>query len=214
MTRARMNSPTNKRLEWLPIDLPEFSGTGSIVDLFQEEYVPEYAQRFSSQSLTVKKADYAATGWRPDLRATHQDLFDYIDHCLPFQELVSIKIHRSRASGNWHRDFMRPERRPDLFANNAANEPCGYRMVLQGERQGSLELRVQTGGVTEVIRPVMPDTAQWYALGHTCTWHSQVGYLPDRYILFCHGWIDAQRHREIIERSLAKYQDCAVWSQF
>lgn len=212
MTQAPLNFPNNRQLLWIPADLPRYAGSDLLVEHYEDEYIPNTAQRFASQRLTVNQPHYGTAHWRDDLQATHGDFFNYINDNLPFKDLITVKIHRSRGAGAWHRDFVNPRANPGLYQHNQRLEPSGYRMVIRGENSGSLRVKVQEGQEYRDVEPVMPPDTQWYILGHTSAWHSQVGYLPDRYVLFCHAWLDEAQHREILQRSLEKYSDYAVWS--
>ena len=198
-----------KGLLWIPADLPLYEDRQMLVDNYVQEFKNSVvAKAFGSQQFTNSVENYAHSQFKEQYKATHQSLFDYIDQNLPFDHLVNIKIHRQLREGRAHIDFISPDNNPQLFENNNTNEPCGYRMVIAGVRQGQLYIDKSNG---ERVFPKLPDTTDWYILGHTNALHGLKGFDADRHILFCHAWINPERHSKIIESSLAKYKDYAVW---
>jgi len=202
-----------KNILWMPIDLPRFESSRAVIEDFKQAktFMP-LGSIFEALRLTTKTSEnYGVEQWRPDLTASQSKLADYIDKHLPFDHLVNVKIHhptRTRPDDQFHYDFVSPDKNPELYQHNKNMEPCGYRLILQGGRTG--ELRVIAEGKS--IVPVMPMDTDWYVLGHTNTAHSNIGYPEDRYIVFCHAWINKQRHTELIERSLEKYKNYTVFA--
>ena len=200
-------------ISWLPIDLPKFEYSQEVVEDFKKSktFMP-LRGGFEALRLTTKTSEnYGIEQWRPDLSESQCKLRDYIDEHLPFDQLINIKIHhptRTRPDDQFHYDFVSPDKNPELYEHNKNVEPCGYRLILQGHRTG--ELRVIANDKS--IVPVMPMDTDWYVLGHTNTAHSNIGYPEDRYIVFCHAWINKEKHQELLERSLVKYKDYAIIS--
>jgi hypothetical protein len=199
-----------KGLLWIPADLPRYADRQMLVDNYVQEYKNSaVARAFGSQQFTEAVENYAQSQFKESYRSTHQSLFDYLDQHMPFDHLVNIKIHRQLREGRAHIDFLFPENNPQLYENNNSNEPCGYRMVIAGVRQGQLYIDKSNG---ERVFPTLPETTDWYILGHTTALHGLKGYDDTgRHILFCHAWINAERHSSILQNSLAKYSDYAVW---
>jgi hypothetical protein len=56
----------------------------------------------------------------------------------------------------------------------------------------------------------MPPDTDVYVLDHTAGFHG-VNADSDRWLMFCHAEIDAARHSTLLERSLAKHGECAIW---
>jgi hypothetical protein len=201
-----------KRLHWLPIDIPKFEYCKEIVQDFKCEFIPPSALAFAAQRLTVCDSNedyhnYKDATWRNDLTYSQQKLKEYVDLYLPFTKLVTIKMHNVIKESTWHIDFRSPDRNPELYTHNQQFEPCGYRIVIQGSRSGELEVRVKD----DILRPTMPEDTDCYVLGHTTTLHTNTGIPKDRYILFCHGWVDPVKHENLIARSLKKYEQYAIW---
>jgi hypothetical protein len=203
-----------KELFWIPADLPIFEHKKELVQLYVQDYQNQkVAKAFGSQMFTHRVENYAVSKFKNDYEESHKHLYDYINTHLPYDNLVNVKIHNNIRQGKAHVDFVFPEKNKELYANNTGNEPCGYRMVIAGDRQGHLFVdKTNADGSTERVYPTLPETTDWYILNSTSAYHGLDGVNPDRYILFCHAWINKQQHDEIIKRSLEKYSDYAIWS--
>jgi hypothetical protein len=202
-----------KNILWMPVDLPMFEyGKEVIEDFKQAKTFMPLGSIFEAQRLTTKTSEnYGIETWLPDLTDSQRKLADYIDQYLPFDHLINVKIHhptKTRPADHFHYDFAFPEKNPELYQHNQDMEPCGYRLILQGNRTGDLRIIKNDQSVV----PILPPNTDWYVLGHTSTPHSNIGYPADRYIVFCHAWINKQRHTELIERSLAKYKNYTVFA--
>jgi hypothetical protein len=85
------------------------------------------------------------------------------------------------------------------------NEPAGYHVVLKGEVD-SLEIYDGDTWVT----PILPYTPCAYLLNMTECVH-RLKDDPDRTTLYLNGRIDSTKHTELIERSLLKFGNLAVY---
>jgi hypothetical protein len=196
-----------KTLFWLPLDLPKFEYSDEIIADFNGK-IATNAPAFLAQKLTENGSPYAKSNWRNDLTASQSKLKEYIDAHLPFDDIVNIKVHHPNSKGSLHIDFVVPKDNPEFFKHNEENEPCGYRLVLSGARSGDLIIKNSSGNQY----PQLPEDTDWYIIGFTNVLHSITHRCPNRYIIFCHGWINKEKHDIIINRSLEKYKDYAVWS--
>lgn len=198
-----------KGLSWMPIDIPFFQYKKELVADFVADFIPNTAGAFEAQRLTTKVPKYGISEWNSNLTESQRHLKEYIDRYLPFEHLVNIKLHHPHRRGSMHIDFVIPDDNLDLFEHNSRMEPCGFRMIIQGTRQGDLAVMTDT----ETVIPVMPESTDWYVIGHTNVRHGNTQYCPDRYVLFCHGWINKEKHTELLERSMQLYKDFAVWNR-
>jgi hypothetical protein len=197
-----------KDLLWIPADLPKLETKNLLVESYKCDYKnKENARAFESQQFTIRSDNYQVSNYKEEYLKTHRYLIDYIDQHLPFDQLVNIKIHRPVSRGRTHIDFLYPKNSPELFQNNNIHEPCGYRMVIAGCRNG--HLYVDQNG--EQTYPILPDTTDWYIIGSTNVPHGLNDRDPDRFILFCHGYINKEKHHSILSRSIDKYKDYAIW---
>jgi hypothetical protein len=82
-------------------------------------------------------------------------------------------------------------------------------MVIQGTKSGDMAINNND----EIIVPEMPEDTDWYLISHTGTLHGtpeNINDIKDRYVLFVQGWIDKERHKELISKSIDKYKDFIV----
>lgn len=191
-----------KDILFMPCVLPKFSKCDELVEDFNKEFTPITAQAFESQRLLEPTKNYAISKPKSDLTPSQVDVIEYIHKYLPFSDLVNVKIHHMRRQGSIHIDFVEPKHNRELYEHNKANEPCGYRMVIQGNRQGDLAIITND----QVIKqPRLPIDTDWYVISHTGTAHANTRYVDNRYILFCHGWVDPQKNEELLSNSLERY---------
>lgn len=198
-----------KKLHWIPADLPVFDNKQGIIADYTKDFIPEKAKVFWAQKLTEEIDGYHKVGWKSRLTENQKQLASYIDSNLPFDNLVNIKIHHPRIMGDMHIDFAEPHRNKELFLQNRSMEPCGYRMVLAGNRKGDLGVKTSKG----IVYPELPESTDWYIIGGTQTPHTHVVVNPERYIVFCHAWINEEQHNQILKQSLEKYYDYAIWDE-
>jgi hypothetical protein len=199
---------TADKVLWIPADLPKFENSLQLVESYTCEYQNQkVARAFDSQQFTVRTENYQPTEFKQQYRDSHHYLINYIEQHLPFDYLVNIKIHRPARQGQTHIDFGSPRRNLELYQNNNSLEPCGYRMVIAGRRNEHLYVEKNK----EVIYPYLPDTTDWYIIGSTNVPHGLNGIDTDRFILFCHGYINKEKHHSILSRSIDKYKDYAIW---
>ena len=193
-----------KDILYMPVDLPKFDMCNELVADFNKEFTPHSAQAFESQRLLEPNKNYGISKPRADLTESQAAMLEYINEHLPFTDLVNIKIHHMRRQGSIHIDFVEPKNNKELYKHNKKNEPCGYRMVIQGSRQGDLAIITNDHVIKQ---PILPEDTDWYTIRHTETAHANTKYVDDRYILFCHGWIDPQKNEELLNKSLSKYKN-------
>jgi hypothetical protein len=196
------------KLLWVPADIPKLETKNLLVDSYKRDYKnKENARAFESQQFTIKSDNYQVSNYKEEYLETHRYLINYIAQHLPFDHLVNIKIHRPVAQGRTHIDFLYPDKNKELYENNNSLEPCGYRMVIAGRRNG--HLYVKTAGQT--IYPILPEDTDWYIISSTTALHGLNDKDDSRFILFCHGYINKEKHQDILTRSIDKYKDYAIW---
>jgi hypothetical protein len=197
-----------KNLLWCPIDLPKFEHKTELITDFVKEFVPKSARAFEAQKLTTMSPNYGKSTWLDELTSSQEKFKEYIDNFLPFDNLVNIKIHHPHRQGSMHIDFIDYDKNVDLYKHNRDMEPCGYRMVIAGSKKG--DLVIDTGKRKRI--PELPEDTDWYVTGHTNVLHGNTRYCPERYIVFCHIWVNKDSHQKLLTRSLEKYKDYAIWA--
>lgn len=197
-----MVKPELRSLLWLPVDVPLFPVTEALLSHTKTESF----HFWDFYRLTIKQATpYMETEWSDEVKVQHPEVVEWVK-CLPIKTLRNVKLNLQQSPVAPHVDFTRPKDAPDLWANNAANEPCGYRVVLAGSNE---RVRVWTSDrKSRVCR--MPEDTNVYLLRQTDGWHS-VDEDTDRFTLYIHMEVDAEAHRILLDRSLAKYADYAIY---
>jgi len=203
---AQPNLKSNQ-LHWIPADLPVIDFKEELIKDFDPNFVATTAKAFQSQRLTVVTENYKTSTWIENLTDSQKKLKEYIEKFLPFDELINIKINNPIRTGGMHYDLVDKDCNKELLDHHVSLEPSGYRLILTGKPN---DLIVKVNGIP--IHTIVPDTTDWYILGHAITPHCLRNFDKDRLIVFCHGWINQEKHKEILARSLAKYSQYAVYS--
>lgn len=124
---------------------------------------------------------------------------------LPFTKITTLthKIQQLKVGG--HVDVY-----PSMtfeegeYEHIKSNEPCGYRILLQGSLTA---LKVFNG--REYVIAKLPKTPCCYLLNSTQGKHS-VDEDIGREIIYVRGFIDKEKHNELINRSMIKYQEYVI----
>ncbi len=87
------------------------------------------------------------------------------------------------------------------------NEPCGYRIVLNG---GIDRLSIFVG--KKWVTPLQCSAPCVYLINSTSALH-QVADDPGRRTIYVRGFIDPEKNKILIERSLEKFKYLAIYSQ-
>lgn len=87
------------------------------------------------------------------------------------------------------------------------NEPSGYHVVLKGQCDS---LEIFNG--KEWVTTILPKTPMAYVLNLTSCLH-RVKEDSLRETLYIRGWLDIEKHNRLIERSLKRYGDLAIYSK-
>ena len=183
---------------WLPIDIPKFP----IPDLDMKPHTSWGHWDFAKLTTPQQNA-YSHTEIKDDVDEQLKTWF----RNFPYTNIRNIKFNIQKDIVSDHIDFTKPELDLELYNNNSLNEPCGYRILVRGSRQGSMYV-IRNG---EKIYTHMPEDTDVYVLGHTSTLHG-VDYEPGRVTIFTHFEIDPIFHKQLVERSLKKYGQYAIYA--
>ena len=147
---------------------------------------------------------YDKSDWTDEAKEKHSELIEWFNY-FPYTNIINVKINRQLKEVKPHIDFNRPELHPAMYYNNNENEPCGYRIIINGSRKKGIY--VMRG--EEKIYCDIPDDTDTYVLGHTTTMHG-VDDDDDRITIFAHFEIDAEKNRDLLQRSFEKYGSYAI----
>ena len=201
-----------KDILFMSVDIPKFDRCQDLIDDFTIDWETgkaEYDVR--GQLFLNKKSNYEISTPKDGLTSSQLAVIEYCKKYLPFTDYINIKIHHIQTTGmEMHVDFGDPTKNPELYKHTQEHEPCGFRMVIQGTKSGDVAV---TNNNDEVIVPRMAEDTDWYAISHTGTLHgtpSNIDNIKDRYVLFVQGWVDKEKHAELISKSINKYKDLIV----
>lgn len=198
-----------KKLLWCPIDLPKFPNSDKLIEYFGDNDNKWYA--WNMAKLTTEVIDdqginpYAETHLVSELYHQFPEIVTWIEN-LPYKSIRNVKLNKQLKDVSQHCDFTNPEKDLSLWENNNSTEPSGYRVILTGKRQNGLYV-VSNG---ERIFCNMPEETDTYVLTQTVGSH---GVLEDanRWTIYLHLEIDKDEHEKLLEKSLAKYKEYAIY---
>lgn len=142
--------------------------------------------------------------WRTDLDEVRNTLKSLVLQ-LPLKRLYNVRLSEQIDVVRPHVDVNKNGVPKEHFDEYEQSEPCGYRFVFHGSDSA---LNIHKGNQTVIAR--LPSVPSVYLLNSTSGVHSVTGDIG-RITLYVRGIVDEQRHNELIERSLAKFGDFAIW---
>jgi hypothetical protein len=166
----------------------------------------------STLSFTQKDRSVQLTDFNPywdstpiDQNSIIENRFYDILNQLPFSKITTMTHKIQQKAVGKHVDvYPSMKFAPGEFEHIKANEPCGYRLVLKG-KEDSLEIFDGSNWITAIT----PSVPCCYLLNSTVG-HHRVKDDPNREIIYIRGFVNPERHKRLIEKSLEKYQDHAI----
>lgn len=209
---------------FLPLDLPKFEYKQQVLDAFGGGITYGY---WREEELTDRDRSNPFNDPMPfteDAHRKYPELINYITTQWPFEYFVYVKLIRANEDVHPHVDgnFV-DDKGPDgdyntisqqYLDHQLATEPCGYRMILNGNRS-SLYLcdtydptyvRKDWSGIEKNFCTIPEDT-DCFVLQTNNSPHG-VDYIKDddqRLLLFAIGKLDIDKHNELLNRSVQKY---------
>lgn len=124
---------------------------------------------------------------------------------LPFDK-ITVLTHKLQERKVRHHIDVYPEMNfePGEYEHIRNNEPAGYRLVLKGELD-----RVDVFNGQRWVTARLPSSPGCYILNSTQALH-RVNEDPGREIIYVRGFLNLDRHKELLDRSYAKYKDYAI----
>jgi hypothetical protein len=127
---------------------------------------------------------------------------------LPFTRITRITHKIQTNIVHPHVDVMKEMGLEDgEYQHLLNNEPCGYRIVIVGQND---KLKVHNG--VEWVTAKLPEIPGCYLLDSITGLH-KVDDDQNREIIYIRGFLDPIKHKEIINRSLEKYKNYAIYHQ-
>jgi hypothetical protein len=190
------------KLLWCPIDLPKFPSRLSVKTEKNWRF-----WNFVNLTERLEGSAYQRTKIREDIANEYPELIEWLS-LFPIKSIRNFKFNIQTSAVVTHLDFSRREDDEDLYLNNNENEPCGYRILLKGQRENCLYM--SDGRHGKKIYCTMPEETDVYVLRHTDGWHGTEED-QDRQTMFLHIEVDPAKHQELLKRSLDKYGKYAVY---
>jgi hypothetical protein len=186
---------------WMPIDIPKCPIQPTVI-------TGNFWAWWEFNKLTQQRTNpYDESEWADETKDKYPEFVEWFKH-FPYKNLRNVKVNRQVKAVEPHIDFHRPDLHPILHHNNNKNEPCGYRILINGNRNKGLY--VMRG--EEKIYCDIPDDTDTYVLGHTSTMHG-VDDDDNRITIFTHFEIDAEKNKTLLQKSFEKYGSYAILSK-
>jgi hypothetical protein len=132
--------------------------------------------------------------------------FDNILNQLPFTKITRLFYKTQKVAVSSHVDVMSQMMMEDgEYEHIKLNEPCGYRIVINGDLD---KLKILNNGKWCTAK--IPSTPCCYVLNSTELYHS-VESDQLRETIYVRGFIDQEKHRLLIEKSLKKFKEYAIY---
>ena len=195
---------SEKKLIWCPIDIPKFP--------YPDFDLPSSSTRWAYwdfKKITKKESKYAIAEIESIIYEEYPDLIEWFN-LFPFKTIRNIKFNTQIEDCLPHIDFRyetcKTDASKELWNNNSINEPCGYRTLISGSKT-NMQYAIHNG---EKIYTTIPDDTDTFVLNSTTLLHG-VDAEPGRKLLYMHFEIDTSANEKLIQSSLEKYSDYAIY---
>ncbi len=203
---------SEKKLIWCPIDIPKFP--------YPDFDLPGGSTRWAywdfkkitksvESNLDYSNPGYAIAEIKSIIYEEYPDLIEWIN-LFPFKTIRNIKFNTQIEDCLAHIDFSYENCKTDadkeLWNNNSINEPCGYRTLISGSKT-NMQYAIHND---EKIYTTIPDDTDTFVLNSTTLLHG-VDAEPGRKLIYMHFEIDTSANEKLIQSSLEKYSDYAIY---
>jgi hypothetical protein len=215
------------------VDIPKFPYSVEELDTHTKS---EFHAFWSYDIFTTRSGNdplcrYEVADIKPDIKEKFPALVEWIN-LFPFKSIRNIQINTQHSinGAQPHIDFDPRDKlgryteywknhdsvkskfnktMNRLYVNNRLNEPCGYRTILSGIKDDH-QYYIYNNQKIHTHMPVDTDT---FCLNSTELVHGaeKSEVLGTRKILYMHFEIDKKDHQKILQASLKKYGDLAVY---
>ena len=200
-----MNMITN--LLWCPIALPKFP-----VDNFLREVEPLVVSQIKSKKMAERRW---AKCWNTaeisheflqTLREKYVELDSWFN-LLPCTSILKLKLNVQIGPVVAHVD-IEPTKwlEEEEFSKWISQEPTGYRVLISGQRTNTLFTVLND----KKIYPIIPEDTDTYVF-HSSSFLHGVEDDPGRKLVYLNLEIDESKHQKLLEDSLNKYRDYAIF---
>jgi hypothetical protein len=132
--------------------------------------------------------------------------FNLILDQLPFKQITRLFHKTQKSAVGSHVDVMpQMQMEENEYDHIKKNEPCGYRIVLKGGTD-KVKIKTSSGWVTSIL----PSVPSCYIINSTEAFHT-VDFDEIRETIYIRGFLDIEKHHQLVEKSLLKYKDYAIY---
>ena len=163
-----------------------------------------------TKSAKKDKDKYKVQEFFEDFEYKNPNFLEWIK-LLPHKGMINVKIHRQdKINGApLHVDLMYPQRDILHYHHLQVNEPCGYRVIMDGNPNDTTYALNPKGDKVYLNMPKNSKTNTYIQNFTTCIHGVEEEIHRD--ILFFHFMIDPKRHEELIRKSLKRYREYAIF---
>ena len=192
-------------LLWCPIDVPKFP--------YSNFDIPTSSTRWAywdfKKITTRSENPYDISEINSYIYEEYPNLIDWIN-LFPYKSIRNIKFNTQINTCEPHIDFnikkLKDKNSKQLFYNNNINEPSGYRALLSGSKTNKQYIMYND----EKIYTTIPEDTDTFVHNNTSLMHG-VDDEPGRKLLYMHFEIDPNQHQKLLQISLEKYKDYAIY---
>jgi len=145
-------------------------------------------------------------GFKKGFAKKNPHFFEWLQH-LPVKEWVYASVQYQLKAIGPHIDMRMPNDNLDFYRNVHRNEPCGYRIVLNGSHNDVMYLVDDYGNKTYTK---LPEDTNTYVINYTQGIHG-TEFDEGRCVLLPACLVDDEKHKQIIERSVKKYSEYIIF---
>ena len=187
-------------LLWCPIALPKFP-----VDNFLREVEPLVVSQ-TKWSDAWDAADISHE-FLQTLRENYSEL-NFWFNLLPCKSILKLKLNVQIGPVVVHLDINHNKWLEEIETFNkwVSLEPAGYRVLISGARTNTFFAMLDN----KKIYPTMPEDTDTYVFHSSSLLHG-VEDDPGRKLLYMNLEIDESKHQKLLEDSLNKYRDYAIF---
>lgn len=191
----------NKNIRYLPVDIPilenlDFSGI-DCEDLSKKLHVKDW---FDPIYVLTEENQI-----KENFAKKNRHFIEWLKY-LPLKKWSYASVQFQKKSIKEHLDMRIPNDNLEFYRNLHRNEPCGYRIVLNGTKEDIMYLVDDYG---KKIYTKLPDTTNTYLINYTQGIHGTEDDVG-RSVLLPAFFIDDKKHKQLVEKSIKKYGDYII----
>lgn len=225
-----------EKLAYVPLDLPRIEFNYEELDQLMKEFGQEhypYTDLWHALAFCGRISDfdnprvcddawnrrYEAGGvvkQNPHVTEPLAEKFWQLIRALPYEDCTFAQILSQKKDVVAHQDGLYDVKSPVKVALaagavgfNLEPEPAGLKIMLSHLDYESFFVCERRGSRKIFIK--IPQSTNSFAINERRFWHGAKAPPTSKYLLSTFGKIDPQKHRLLIDKSLQKYNDYAIW---